>query len=101
LVTLATADMAITPAMHCQRTQMPCCPRSGPNGESCSSVGCTEQIPEKSEAQAVRAKESAAAAFPPAVVDASGRRKPLPARELTSGLRYRAPVFHLKDDFRI
>lgn len=93
--------MAITPAMHCQRTHMPCCPRSGPGGESCSGARCTEQVPEKSEAQAVKAKESEAAVFPPALLDVSGRRKPLPARELTSGLRYHAPVFHLKDDFRI
>jgi hypothetical protein len=101
VVTLAFADTAVTPAMHCQRGHMPCCPRSG-DGESCSSARCTEQVPEKAEAQVERAKEGEAQAVVPAGYDgASGRFAQEPVRELTSGLRYQAPVFRLKDDFRI
>jgi hypothetical protein len=100
IATLAFADTAVTPAMHCQRGHMPCCPRSG-NGESCSSERCTELVPEKSEAQAVQAKEGEAVAVPPARMAVGHRSAAEPLRELTSGLRHPASVFRLKDDFRI
>jgi|SRR5579863_2689585 hypothetical protein len=101
VVTLAFADTAVTPAMHCQRGHMPCCPRSG-NGESCSDARCTEQVPEKAEAQGVQAKEGETqAVVSPVLVDGAKRFSPEPRRELTAGLRYCAPVFRLKDDLRI
>ncbi|MGA7353442.1 MAG: hypothetical protein WBP95_08395 [Acidobacteriaceae bacterium] len=100
IATLAQADTAVTPAMHCQRGHMPCCPRSG-NGESCSSARCTEQVPEKAETQVVKAKEGEAVALPPVRTDGMGRPAAEPMRELTSGLRFSAAVFRLKDDLRI
>lgn len=100
VATLAFADTAVTPAMHCQRGHMPCCPRSG-NGESCSSPQCSELVPEKSEAQVVKAKEGEAISVPPARIAAGNRSAVEPMRELTSGLRHYASVFRLKDDFRI
>ncbi len=101
VVTLAFADTAVTPVMHCQRGHMPCCPRSG-NGESCSDARCTEQVPEKAEAQSVRAKEGESqAVVSPVLVDGAKRFAREPVRELTQGLHYRSPVFHLKDDLRI
>ena len=101
IVTLALADTAVTPAMHCQRGHMPCCPRSG-NGESCCfRRRCTEQVPEKAEAQVVKAKEDEAVALLPVRIDAIGRSTAEPVRELTSGLRFSTAVFRLKDDLRI
>lgn len=99
ICTLAMAGTAVTPAMHCQRSHMPCCPRSGGNGESCSGARCTEQVPEKSEAQAVKAKAEAATRSPRS--DLSASSAPAQIRELTSGLRFHAAVFRLKDDLRI
>ena len=81
---------------------MPCCPRAG-NGESCSTARCTEQVPEKAEAQVVKAREGeGAVALPPVRTDGM-RASPVaePVRELTSGLRFSAAVFRLKDDLRI
>jgi len=100
VVTLAFADTAVTPAMHCQRGHMPCCPRSG-NGESCSDARCTEQVPEKAEAQ-VQAKEGEVqeAVLPVRVEDSNGSATH-PVRELTAGLHFHAAVFRLKDDLRI
>lgn len=104
VVTVAFADTAVTPAMRCQRGHMPCCPRTGDSegcaGESCSSVRCTEQVPEKAEGQVVHAKDGETAT--PAV-GKNGASAPAqePVRELTSGLRYQSPVFRLKDDLRI
>jgi len=95
--TLATAETAVTPAMHCQRSHMPCCPRNGGNGESCSGARCTEQVPEKSEAQVLKAKTEAAARSPRRDVSAN----PAPLHELTCGLGFHAAVFRLKDDLRI
>jgi hypothetical protein len=100
IVTLAFADTAVTPAMHCQRGHMPCCPR-GSDGENCSSARCTEQVPEKSEAQDAQAKEGEAVAVVPARMEAPGAFSPEPVLELTSGLHYQAAVFRLKDDLRI
>ncbi|MGB9032247.1 MAG: hypothetical protein WCC27_19135 [Acidobacteriaceae bacterium] len=100
IVTMAFSDTAVTPAMHCQRGHMPCCPRSG-NGESCSSARCTEQVPEKAETQVVKAKEDRAVAQLPVRIDAIGRSAAEPVRELTSGLRFSTAVFRLKDDLRI
>ena len=101
VVTLAFADTAVTPAMHCQRGHMPCCPRSG-NGESCSDARCTEQVPEKAEAQAGEEKQAEVeAVVPPAALDAAGRAAMQPVRELTAAFHYRAAVFRLKDDLRI
>lgn len=100
VATLAFADTAVTSAMHCQRGHMPCCPRSG-NGESCSDARCTEQAPEKAEAQGVQAKEGESqAVVTPILADSASGFAPEPVRELTPGLHYRAPVFHLKDDLR-
>jgi len=99
ICTLAMADTAVTPAMHCQRSHMPSCPRNGSNGESCSGARCTEQVPEKSEAQAVKAKAEVATGSPRSDVSASSA--PELIRELTSGLRFHAAVFRLKDDLRI
>jgi hypothetical protein len=101
VVTLAFADTAVTPVMHCQRGHMPCCPRSG-NGESCSDARCTEQVPEKAEAQGVQAKEGESqAVIQPVLVDGAHGFAREPVRELTEGLHYRSPVLNLKDDFRI
>ena len=101
VVTLAFADTAVTPAMHCPRGHMPCCPRSG-SGEGCSDARCTEQVPEKAEAQVVQAKEGEAqAAVLPVHLDGSDGSAWEPVRELTSGLHFQAAVFRLKDDFRI
>jgi len=100
VVTLAFADTAVTPAMHCQRGHMPCCPQNS-NGESCSSAQCTEQVPEKAESQGARVKESETAVVPAAGVEAAARRVAEPMHELSLGLRYQASVFRLKDDLRI
>src|ERR1035438_2994996 len=100
ILTLAFADTAVAPAMHCQRSHMPCCPRSG-DGESCSSARCREQVREKAESQMGKAKGGEAVCVPPARIAPSSRSAQEPVRELTSGLRYRAPVFRLKDDLRI
>lgn len=101
VVTLAFADTAVTPAMHCHRSHMPCCPRSD-NGESCSDARCTEQVPEKAEAQVVQEKEGEAEAVVlPAGIDTASQPAREPLRELTPGLRYGAAVFRLKDDLRI
>jgi hypothetical protein len=99
VVTLAFADTAVTPAMHCQRGQMPCCPRSG-NGESCSDARCTEQVSEKSEAEVVQAGEDDAV-VPPVRVEDAKLSAAEPVRELTAGFCYHDAVFRLKDDFRI
>jgi hypothetical protein len=98
IVTLASAETDFAPGMRCHH--MPCCPRSGGNGESCTGTRCTEQVPEKSESEVVQARErpSAAPSTPKAV---SGNAAPAPVRELTSGLAFRTPVFRLKDDLRI
>ncbi|MFZ0271557.1 MAG: hypothetical protein WB524_19845 [Acidobacteriaceae bacterium] len=100
IVTLALADTAVTPAMHCQRGHMPCCPRGG-EGESCSGTRCTEQVPEKAEAQDTQARESEAVAVAPARMDAPRAARPEPVLELTSGPRYHVSVLRLKDDLRI
>lgn len=101
VVTLAFADTAVTPVMHCQRGHMPCCPRSG-NGESCSDARCTEQVPEKAEAQGVQSKDrEVQASVLAAGVGGAQRFVSEPVRELTPGLHYRSPVLRLKDDFRI
>jgi hypothetical protein len=99
MVTVAFADTAVTPAMHCQR-HMPCCPQSG-NGESCSSAQCTEQIPEKAEAQTVQAPERETVAVAPVRSGDAAQAAWEPVWELTTGLRYQASVFRLKDDLRI
>jgi hypothetical protein len=100
VVTLAFADTAVTPAMHCQRGHMPCCPRSG-NSESCSDARCTEQVPEKSETQGVQAKEGETSAVRVAPTDVASAPRPVPVPELTPGMRYQASVFRLKDDLRV
>jgi len=99
VVTLAFAETAVTTAMHCQR-HMPCCPQNS-NGESCSGTQCTEQVPEKAEIQQARADEAETAVVPAADTGAAAREAAESNRELTPGLRYRAPVFRLKDDLRI
>jgi len=98
IATMAQAATAVTPAMHCQR-HMPCCPQ-GTNGESCSTARCTEQFPEKTEAQIERAPQNEAALM--AIPDGT----PIPAiaepvGAWAAGLEFRAAVFHLKDDLRI
>ena len=101
VITLAFAETAVTPAMHCQRGHMPCCPQSG-SGESCSSARCTEQVPEKAETQNVQAMENEAqAAISTAGVETAQAPGAEPLQEPTAGLHYRAPVFRLKDDLRI
>jgi hypothetical protein len=101
VATLAFADTAVTPAMHCPRGHKPCCPQSG-SGESCSTARCTEQIPEKAEARVLEApaSETQAAVAPVRIAEAQ-RSAAEPARELTAGLHYHAPIFRLKDDLRI
>jgi len=105
IVTLAFADTAVAPAMQCQRGHMPCCPSTGDSegcaGENCSAARCTEQVPEKAEAQVVKAREGEAVAASPVRMDAVGLSTAQPVRELMPGLRFSAPVFHLKDDLRI
>ncbi|HEY1501938.1 MAG TPA: hypothetical protein VGF88_20355 [Acidobacteriaceae bacterium] len=100
VATLASAETAITPAMHCQGSRMPCCPR-GSSGESCSTARCAEQIPEKAEAQATRAGEGETIAILPAGVEPGRAAGPQAVVELTAGLGYQASVFRLKDDLRI
>lgn len=100
IATLAQADTAVTPGMHCQR-HMPCCPQ-GSSGESCSTARCTEQVPEKAEAQVERARADESRAGVPAIREGAVRSSARePVRELTSGLQFRAGVFRLKDDLRI
>jgi hypothetical protein len=105
VVTLAFADTAVAPAMQCQRGHMPCCPSTGDSagctGNNCSAARCTEQVPEKAEAQVVKAREGEAVAASPVRMGAVGLATAQPVRELTSGLRFSAPVFRLKDDLRI
>jgi predicted transglutaminase-like cysteine proteinase len=101
VVTLAFADTAVTPAMHCQRGHMPCCPQSS-SSESCSTARCAEQIPEKAEAQLTQDQEDEIqAVVPPVPTAIAPRLTPEFVRELTAGLRYQTPVFRLKDDLRI
>lgn len=99
IVTLVWAVTAVTPPLHCQRSHMPCCP----SGESCSNAPCTEQIPEKTEKQAVHAKERDSARTTKAGVPLPVLRRGSAAlvRELSAGLRFCCPVFRLKDDLRI
>ena len=101
VATLAQADTAVTPAMHCQR-HMPCCPQG--TNENCSQARCAEQVPEKTEAQAEKAERGRAndsRAVPAIQRDAICRVRVEPVRELTAGLQFRATVFRLKDDLRI
>lgn len=100
VATVAQADTAVTPAMHCQR-HMPSCPQGG-NGESCSTARCTEQVPEKTEARVERARENEGRGAAPAIRDEDARRPQAePVREMTAGLQFCAAVFRLKDDLRI
>jgi hypothetical protein len=99
IATVAQADTAVTPAMHCQGGHMPCCPRSG-HGENCSPVRCTEQVPERAEAQVVQAQAGEWVAMPPVRIDAMRLPAAQFVRELTPGLRFGASVFRLKDDLR-
>lgn len=99
LVTLACADTALTPAMHCQGGHMPCCPRSGGPNAQCSPVQCAPGDFQKSDARyAAEAPAAHRGAAP-----ASGVPQPSlsSARELIPGLFHRASVFRLKDDLRI
>lgn len=98
LVTLACAETAVTPAMHCQRPHMPCCPRSGSHAQ-CSPLQCSEQAFQKSDAG--NATEAPAADRAAAPVAAVAQRCRSSVRELMPGLCYRATVFRLKDDLRI
>ena len=98
IATMAQAATAVTPAMHCQR-HMPCCPQ-GTNGESCSTARCTEQVPEKTEAQIERAPQNQAALM--AIPDGAAMLAiAVPVWAQAAGLKFRAAVFHLKDDLRI
>jgi hypothetical protein len=99
VATLASAETAITPAMHCQGSRMPCCPRG--SSESCSTARCAEQIPEKAEAQVTRASEGEAIAVLPARVATATAPAGQSVEELTTGLCHHASVFRLKDDLRI
>jgi hypothetical protein len=105
IATLAFADTAVAPAMQCERGHMPCCPRTGDSegcmGNNCSAARCAEQAPEKAEARVVKAQEGEAVAAAPVRRDAKERPAVEPVSELTSGLRFSAPVFRLKDDLRI
>ncbi|MFZ0632298.1 MAG: hypothetical protein WA399_01415 [Acidobacteriaceae bacterium] len=100
VMAVASANVMLTPAMHCHN--MPCCPRSDGGMQSCSTAQCAEQVPEKAESQSA-AKELDTASMPaalwPAVVAAS--RSAVPQQELTPGLRYSAAIFRLKDNLRI
>ena len=98
VATLAFAETAITPAMHCQGSRMPCCPRGS---ESCSTARCAEQVPEKAEAQVSRADEGETVAVLPAWAEPAMAPTARLVEELTTGLCYHASVFHLKDDLRI
>jgi hypothetical protein len=100
VVTLAFADTAVTPVMRCLRGHMPCCPSTS-TCESCTSAQCTEQVPEKAEAQATRVQKSDAVAVLPAQAEDPIAATPGPMQELTTGLCYHASVFRLKDDLRI
>ena len=100
IATMAQAATAVTPAMHCQR-HMPCCPQ-GTNGESCSTARCTEQFPEKTEAQIERAPQNEGRAALPAFRDGAAMLAiAVPVWAQAAGLKFRAAVFHLKDDLRI
>lgn len=100
IFTLAWTDWAVVPAMHCQRSHMPCCPRTGSNTESCSSGPCLEQVPEKAETQ-----NSQADSLPPstaaAAISAPAIAAPAGARDFLTGLCFEPAVFRLKDDLRI
>jgi hypothetical protein len=101
VLTLAFADTAVTPAMHCQRGHMPCCPESS-TGESCSTARCTEQVPEKAEARTEQAAQDQAQASLASVptVDLQHCAQ-YPVREPAAGRHDRIDVFRLKDDLRI
>jgi hypothetical protein len=98
VATLAFAETAITPAMHCQGSRMPCCPRGS---ESCSTARCADPVPEKAEAQVSRADESETVAVLPAWVEPAMAPSVRRVEELTTELCYQASVFRLKDDLRI
>jgi hypothetical protein len=101
IATLAFADTAVTPSMHCRRGHMPCCPQSS-GGESCSGARCTEQVPEKTEARVVQPRnDESHAVAPPARCKGALRSAPALTPELTTSLHGRAGVFRLKDDLRI
>lgn len=97
-VTLASADTAITPAMHCQGHAMPCCPHSGPDGARCAPVQCAEQAFQKSDSRdALEAPALGSAAAPAAVLEQPSPFAPQPLFAIAP----RASVFRLKDDLRI
>ncbi|HKO14417.1 MAG TPA: hypothetical protein VJV22_20780 [Acidobacteriaceae bacterium] len=99
MVTVTAAGAAVIPAMHCHGVNMPCCPPATSSSMArCLDTDCIEQVPQKAEA----GLEAQAAILSPAVVQSV---TPQPVREpmrlLHAGMRFHAPVFRLKDDFRI
>jgi hypothetical protein len=97
----ASADVVLTPGMHCR--DMPCCPRSDGGMQSCSTAQCAEQVPEKAEGQSAPQREPkgaaliAIAAVPDGAAGSGADARP----ERMPGLRSSAAVFRLKDDLRI
>ncbi|HZZ37724.1 MAG TPA: hypothetical protein VFE06_01250 [Acidobacteriaceae bacterium] len=97
---VASADVVLTPGMHCR--DMPCCPRSDGGVQSCSTAQCAEQTPERAENQSAGKEPSTdlrAAAMLPREV--AGEAHEAGRRELTPGLQSSTAVFRLKDDLRI
>jgi hypothetical protein len=98
IVASVGAGASITPAMHCQGHNMPCCPPAGSSSAQCAGAQCLEQIPQKSESRAATSspalRMTAAADFP------APRHTFVPVHELTPGLRFPSSVFRLKDDLR-
>lgn len=97
---VASADVVLTPGMHCR--DMPCCPRSDGGMQNCSTAQCAEQVPEKAESRSA-ATEPGTTSLLMAIVRPATVPRAAAAwrRELTQGLRNSAAVFRLKDDLRI
>jgi len=99
LATGLAAGASVTPAMHCHHGAMPCCPPAGSESAQCAGAQCTEAIPQKAET-GVRL-DVPALRLPVCDATSSEQSSPSPICELTSGLRFQASVFRLKDDLRI
>ena len=100
MVTVTATGTAATPAMHCHGVAMPCCPPASSSSRArCLDSECIEQVPQKAEAGLDA--QVAAVLIPAALEAAMPRPMHEPVLLLHAGLRFHAPVFRLKDDFRI
>jgi len=90
----------------CRPERTPCCPPpANNNSESCPACHVSVSTVAAKDASEPGTRERRQRNFFPAAENARPRQTGLSAiasrRELTRGLRYRAPVFELKEDLRI